>query len=70
MIDKIKKVISRDHSFENRLTFVERSGNRYKFFHEKSNYPCMLTETAELQEAFEVENWDALEEIEKAWESH
>jgi hypothetical protein len=62
-----KKFISRDHNFENRLTFVERSGNKYKFFHEKSKQPDIITETAALLSAFESEDWDALIEIEKAW---
>ena len=61
---KKEEIITRNHNFENKLTYVKRVGKRYELSHEKSIRPLILAETPELKKAFESENWEVLESIE------
>lgn len=56
--------ISRDHKFENRLTYVEQREATYALFHEKDKRPVLVERTLELDLAFVREDWLAFVSVE------
>ena len=63
---KNNNLISRDHLFSNRFNHVNL-GRKYAYMStEKQIEPTKVLITEKLRKAFEIEDWDILEEIFRA----